>query len=129
MESNHLKKKAFYPNKMKSGNLLQLYSCCINGLLLAQKSYHLLIWTSAQISQLWHSRCGKKVVAGLCGVVSAGIIALLPVLGSGAAAVVAMVTAALSFTALCGASLSSINVDLFPTSLRWRYNFNINRFS
>ncbi|XP_013166756.1 PREDICTED: synaptic vesicle glycoprotein 2A-like [Papilio xuthus] len=64
------------------------------------------------------NRCGKKVVAGLCGVVSAGIIALLPVLGSGAAAVVAMVTAALSFTALCGASLSSINVDLFPTSLR-----------
>ncbi|KPJ06068.1 hypothetical protein RR48_14510 [Papilio machaon] len=64
------------------------------------------------------NRCGKKVVAGLCGVVSAGIIALLPMLGTGAAAVVAMVTAALSFTSLCGASLSSINVDLFPTSLR-----------
>ncbi|CAG5034015.1 unnamed protein product [Parnassius apollo] len=64
------------------------------------------------------NRCGKKLVAGFCGLVSAVIIVMLPFLGTGAFAVVAMVTTALSFTALCGASLSSINVDLFPTSLR-----------
>ncbi|CAH2040091.1 unnamed protein product, partial [Iphiclides podalirius] len=64
------------------------------------------------------NKCGKKLVAGFCGIVSAVIIVLMPFLGTGAFAVVAMVTSALSFTALCGASLSSINVDLFPTSLR-----------
>ncbi|XP_026727106.1 synaptic vesicle glycoprotein 2A-like [Trichoplusia ni] len=64
------------------------------------------------------NRCGKRVVAGFCGVSSAVIIVMLPFLGSSAAAVVAMVTTALAFTSLTAASLSSITVDLFPTSLR-----------
>ncbi|XP_068623516.1 synaptic vesicle glycoprotein 2A-like [Battus philenor] len=64
------------------------------------------------------NKCGKKLVAGVCAILSAVVIVQMPFLGSGATAVVVMVTAALSFTALCSASLSSINVDLFPTSLR-----------
>ncbi|CAG9120618.1 unnamed protein product [Plutella xylostella] len=42
----------------------------------------------------------------------------MPVLGAGAFSVVALVTAALAFTSLSGAALSSIPVDLFPTDLR-----------
>ncbi|KAJ0177529.1 hypothetical protein K1T71_006402 [Dendrolimus kikuchii] len=64
------------------------------------------------------NRCGKKLVAGFCGVASAVTILLLPWLGEGALAVVGMVTTALAFTALYSASLSSIAVELFPTSLR-----------
>ncbi|XP_053605411.1 synaptic vesicle glycoprotein 2A-like [Plodia interpunctella] len=64
------------------------------------------------------NRCGKKLVSGLCGVLSALVIILLPFLGTGAFTVVGLVTAALAFTSLCGASLSSITVDLFPTSSR-----------
>ncbi|KAJ8724671.1 hypothetical protein PYW08_016145 [Mythimna loreyi] len=64
------------------------------------------------------NKCGKRLVAGFCGITSAFLIVLLPFLGTSAVAVVAMVTAALAFTSLCGASLSSITVDLFPTSLR-----------
>ncbi|CAD0244634.1 unnamed protein product [Spodoptera exigua] len=64
------------------------------------------------------NRCGKRLVSGFCGVVSACLIIMLPFLGTSAYAVVAMVTSALAFTSLCGASLSSITVDLFPTSLR-----------
>ncbi|XP_047025917.1 synaptic vesicle glycoprotein 2A-like [Helicoverpa zea] len=64
------------------------------------------------------NKCGKRLVSGFCGVASAFLIVLLPFLGTDAYAVVAMVTAALAFTSLCGASLSSTTVDLFPTSLR-----------
>ncbi|XP_075975758.1 synaptic vesicle glycoprotein 2C-like [Anticarsia gemmatalis] len=64
------------------------------------------------------NRCGKRVVAGFCNVASALMIIMMPFLGNSAFAVVAMVTAALAFTSLCGASLSSVIVDLFPTSLR-----------
>ncbi|XP_038220267.1 synaptic vesicle glycoprotein 2A-like [Zerene cesonia] len=64
------------------------------------------------------NRCGKVVVAGLCGLASAAVVAGMPSLGAGAAAVTALVAAALAFTSLGGASLSSVTVDLFPTSLR-----------
>ncbi|XP_073952770.1 synaptic vesicle glycoprotein 2C-like isoform X2 [Choristoneura fumiferana] len=64
------------------------------------------------------NRCGKKLVSGVCGVCSAVIIIMMPFLGNSADAVVAMMTAALAVTSLLGASLSSITVDLFPTSLR-----------
>ncbi|CAH0724053.1 unnamed protein product, partial [Brenthis ino] len=64
------------------------------------------------------NRCGKKLVAGVCGVLSALFIILLPFVGTSATPVVALVTTALALTALCGSSLSSIAVDLFPTSLR-----------
>ncbi|KAJ8718773.1 hypothetical protein PYW07_016329 [Mythimna separata] len=64
------------------------------------------------------NRCGKRLVAGFCGVTSAFLIVMLPFLGTSAVPVVATVTSALAFTSLCGASLSSITVDLFPTSLR-----------
>ncbi|XP_072929448.1 synaptic vesicle glycoprotein 2C-like [Epargyreus clarus] len=62
--------------------------------------------------------CGKKLVAATCGLISAVVVVLMPLIGDGAFAVVAMMTAALAFTSLLGASLSSICVDLFPTSLR-----------
>ncbi|KOB69689.1 putative synaptic vesicle protein [Operophtera brumata] len=64
------------------------------------------------------NRCGKKLVCGICGMASAVIIVLLPFFGNTSSSVVIMVTTALAFTSLCGASLSSIAVDLFPTSLR-----------
>ncbi|XP_045496971.1 synaptic vesicle glycoprotein 2A-like isoform X2 [Colias croceus] len=64
------------------------------------------------------NRCGKKLVAAICGLLSAAVIVSLPFLGGSAGAVVALVTSALALTSLCGASLSSITVDLFPTSLR-----------
>ncbi|KAI5635172.1 sugar transporter domain-containing protein [Phthorimaea operculella] len=64
------------------------------------------------------NRCGKKLVAGICGILSAMTIVMMPFLGNGTFSVVAMVTTALALTSLCGASLSSINVELFPTSLR-----------
>ncbi|CAG9580236.1 unnamed protein product [Danaus chrysippus] len=64
------------------------------------------------------NRCGKKMVAGVCGVVGAVFVGLLPLVGSSSFPVVAIVTTALALTALCSASLSSIAVDLFPTSLR-----------
>ncbi|XP_049870515.1 synaptic vesicle glycoprotein 2C-like [Pectinophora gossypiella] len=64
------------------------------------------------------NRCGKKLVAGICGIASALMIMLMPLLGNGPFAIVALVTTALAFASLCGASLSSINVELFPTSLR-----------
>ncbi|XP_050678013.1 synaptic vesicle glycoprotein 2A-like isoform X2 [Leptidea sinapis] len=64
------------------------------------------------------NRCGKKLVAGMCCVLSAVVIALMPLLGTTPAAVVWLLTAALALTSLAGASLSSITVDLFPTSLR-----------
>lgn len=64
------------------------------------------------------NKCGKKLVAGTCGLLS-GIVALsLPFFGTGATSVVALVTVALAFMSLCAASMSSIMVDLFPTSLR-----------
>lgn len=64
-------------------------------------------------------RCGKKMVAGTCGLFSAVAIVFMPLLGNSALAVVVMVTVGLAFTSLSGASLSSIVVDLFPTSLRY----------
>lgn len=64
------------------------------------------------------NKCGKKLVAGFCSIASAILVVLMPYLGDSAFAVVSMVTVALAFTSLCGASLSSIAVDLFPTSLR-----------
>ncbi|XP_013190386.2 synaptic vesicle glycoprotein 2C-like [Amyelois transitella] len=64
------------------------------------------------------NRCGKKLVAGFSSVLSAVTIVMLPFLGTGAFTVVALVTTALALSSLCGASLSSITVDLFPTSLR-----------
>ncbi|XP_041988941.1 synaptic vesicle glycoprotein 2A-like isoform X2 [Aricia agestis] len=64
------------------------------------------------------NRCGKKLVAGICGLLGAVVIILMPVLGNSAGAVVVMVTVGLAFNSLSGASLSSIVVDLFPTSLR-----------
>ncbi|CAF4818262.1 unnamed protein product [Pieris macdunnoughi] len=64
------------------------------------------------------NRCGKKLVAGVCAILSALVIAGLPFLGTSAAMVTGIVTAALAFSSLTGASLSSITVDLFPTSLR-----------
>lgn len=63
-------------------------------------------------------RCGKKVVVGVCGIASAVLVVLLPLLGYDALSVAAMVTAALAFTSLFGAALHSVTVDLFPTSLR-----------
>ncbi|KAM3956181.1 synaptic vesicle glycoprotein 2C [Aphomia sociella] len=70
------------------------------------------------IGGLLINKCGKKIVAGLCALLSAAIVVMMPFLGNGAFAVVAMVTIAQAFTSLGGASLSSICVDLFPTSLR-----------
>ncbi|KAL0831723.1 hypothetical protein ABMA28_001266 [Loxostege sticticalis] len=64
------------------------------------------------------NRCGKKVVVGVCGIASAVLVVLLPLLGYDALSVAAMVTAALAFTSLFGAALHSVTVDLFPTSLR-----------
>ncbi|KAH9637072.1 hypothetical protein HF086_013888 [Spodoptera exigua] len=63
---------------------------------------------------------GSVLTYGIGGAIvnSACLIIMLPFLGTSAYAVVAMVTSALAFTSLCGASLSSITVDLFPTSLR-----------
>ncbi|XP_026330167.1 synaptic vesicle glycoprotein 2C-like [Hyposmocoma kahamanoa] len=70
------------------------------------------------IGSLLINRCGKKIVAGFCCVASAAAVLMMPFLGTGSFSVAAMVTAALAFTSLCGAALSSICVDLFPTSLR-----------
>ncbi|CAK1543749.1 unnamed protein product [Leptosia nina] len=64
------------------------------------------------------NRCGKKLVAGVCSILSAVVIVAMPFLGTSANAVAAIVTTALALTSLAGASLSSITVDLFPTSLR-----------
>ncbi|XP_063826963.1 synaptic vesicle glycoprotein 2A-like [Ostrinia nubilalis] len=64
------------------------------------------------------NRCGKKVVVGVSGVISAGLVVLLPLLGHDAMSVAALVTAVLAFTSLFGASMHSVAVDLFPTSLR-----------
>ncbi|GBP59831.1 Synaptic vesicle glycoprotein 2C [Eumeta japonica] len=62
--------------------------------------------------------CGKKLVAGVCIVACAAVVIVLPLLGSGSSAVVGLVTTALALTSLADASLSSIMVDLFPTSMR-----------
>ncbi|CAB3235115.1 unnamed protein product [Arctia plantaginis] len=70
------------------------------------------------IGGIFINRCGKRLVASFCGIASALLIILMPFLGNSAFAVVAMVTTAMALTSLCGASLSSITVDLFPTSLR-----------
>ncbi|XP_059054633.1 synaptic vesicle glycoprotein 2A-like [Achroia grisella] len=70
------------------------------------------------IGGLLINRCGKRFVAGICSLLSAAILVMLPLWGTGAFSVVAMVTIALAFTSLGGATLSSICVDLFPTSLR-----------
>ncbi|KAG7310221.1 hypothetical protein JYU34_004777 [Plutella xylostella] len=64
------------------------------------------------------NKCGKKLVTAVCCWVAAALIMTMPVLGAGAFSVVALVTAALAFTSLSGAALSSIPVDLFPTDLR-----------
>lgn len=64
------------------------------------------------------NRCGKKLVAGICSIASAILVVSMPFLGTSAYAVVAIVTSALAFTSLGSASLASIAVDLFPTSLR-----------
>ncbi|XP_026759680.1 synaptic vesicle glycoprotein 2C-like [Galleria mellonella] len=70
------------------------------------------------IGGLLINRCGKKFVNGFCGLFSAATVIMLPFLGNGALSVLAMMTTALAFTALGGAALSSICVDLFPTSHR-----------
>nr|XP_026498424.1 synaptic vesicle glycoprotein 2A-like [Vanessa tameamea] len=62
--------------------------------------------------------CGKRRVSGFCGILSAIFIITLPFTGSSALPMVAMVTTAMAITSLCSATLSSIAVDLFPTSLR-----------
>ncbi|XP_072949773.1 synaptic vesicle glycoprotein 2A-like [Epargyreus clarus] len=64
------------------------------------------------------NKCGKKTVAASCGLISGLFVALLPLLGADAYTVMAMTTVGLAFASLYGASLSSICVDLFPTSLR-----------
>ncbi|KAL4711603.1 hypothetical protein ACJJTC_003620 [Scirpophaga incertulas] len=64
------------------------------------------------------NRCGKKTVVGVCGACS-GIVALtMPLLARGAVAAAAAAATALAFTALFGAALSTVAVDLFPTPLR-----------
>ncbi|CAG9787501.1 unnamed protein product [Diatraea saccharalis] len=64
------------------------------------------------------NKCGKRIVVSCCGVMSAGAVVLLPAAGVDGAWVAALVTSALAFTSLYGAALSSVTVDLFPTSLR-----------
>ncbi|XP_063635472.1 synaptic vesicle glycoprotein 2B-like isoform X1 [Cydia splendana] len=64
------------------------------------------------------NRCGKKLVSAACSITSAVVVILMPFLGNSADAVVALMTTALALTSLSGAALSSITVDLFPTSLR-----------
>ncbi|RVE42012.1 hypothetical protein evm_013340 [Chilo suppressalis] len=64
-----------------------------------------------------NTECGKKIVVGMCGACSAALVLALPLCGD-SVAVAATVTAAMAFTALYGAALSSVTVDLFPTSLR-----------
>ncbi|CAH2085953.1 unnamed protein product [Euphydryas editha] len=64
------------------------------------------------------NRCGKKIVPGISGILSAIFIIMLPLIANSALPMTAMVTTALALTSLCSASLSSIAVDLFPTSLR-----------
>lgn len=64
------------------------------------------------------NRCGKKLVSGVCNISFAVIVILVPVLGNDAYSVMGMMTTALAFTSLSGASLSSIIVDLFPTRHR-----------
>ncbi|XP_023944576.1 synaptic vesicle glycoprotein 2B-like [Bicyclus anynana] len=64
------------------------------------------------------NKCGKRSVAGVCGVLSAVFIVVLPFTGSKALTLVAMFTSGLALTSLCSATLSSIAVELFPTSLR-----------
>ncbi|XP_045767120.1 synaptic vesicle glycoprotein 2B-like [Maniola jurtina] len=64
------------------------------------------------------NKCGKRIVAGVCGVFSAAFIMVLPFTGTKALTLVAIFTTGLALTSLCSAALSSIAVDLFPTSLR-----------
>ncbi|XP_045449325.1 synaptic vesicle glycoprotein 2B-like [Melitaea cinxia] len=64
------------------------------------------------------NRCGKKIVPGVSGILSAVFIVMLPLIANSALTMTAVVTTALALTSLCSAALSSIAVDLFPTSLR-----------